>query len=104
MALIRQQSPAVGFVLRFLISAAALAVAAWLVPGIKVDGLGPLLMAAALFGIVNAVIKPIISILTCPLVVLTLGLFIFVINALMLMLTDWLANQLDVSFSVDNFG
>lgn len=104
MAAIRQQSPVVGFLLRFLISAVALAVAAWIVPGINYDGLGPLLAAAAIFGVVNAVIKPAVSVLTCPLVVLTLGLFIFVINALMLMLTDWFANRLDVNFSVDGFG
>lgn len=104
MAMIRQQSPVAAFLIRFLISAAALAVAAWLVPGIRVGGAGPLLLAALIFGVVNAIVKPVVSVLTCPLVILTLGLFIFVINALMLMLTDWFATQLDVRFSVDNFG
>ncbi len=99
MAVIRQQSPVIGLLLRFFISAAALGVATWLVPGIRAGGVGPLLAAAAIFGVVNAVIKPIISVLTCPLVVLTLGLFIFVINGLLF----WSVGSFVDGFHVDGF-
>lgn len=93
-----------GIIVRFLISAAALAAAAWIVPGIQVSNIWALLIAALIFGIVNAIVKPLLTLLTCPLIIVTLGLFIFVINALMLMLTDWIATQLDVGFVVENFG
>jgi putative membrane protein len=93
-----------GIIIRFLITALALAVAAWIVPGITADNIGALLIAALIFGIVNALIKPVLTLLTCPLIILTLGLFTFIINAAMLMLTDWVATQLDVRFSVENFG
>lgn len=93
-----------GIIIRFLITALALAVAAWIVPGIKADDIGALLIAALIFGVANALIKPVLTVLTCPLIIVTLGLFTFVINAAMLMLTDWVATQLDVRFSVENFG
>jgi|SRR5215203_1792780 len=98
-----RRSGAIGFLIRWLITAAALAVAVWLVPGITTDGAGPLLLAALIFGLVNAIIKPIVALLTCPLVILTLGLFVFVINALMLGLTSWIAEQFDIGFNVDGF-
>jgi putative membrane protein len=56
-----------------------------------------------IFGIVNAIIKPIIKLLSLPLIILTLGLFVFIVNALMLELTSWLASIWDLSFHVDNF-
>ena len=93
-----------GIIIRFLITALALAVAAWIVPGIRADNIGALLIAALIFGIVNALIKPVVTLLTCPLIIVTLGLFTFVINAAMLMVTDWVSTQLDVRFSVENFG
>ncbi len=75
-------------IIRIVINAVALFVAAYLVPGLTVtDNLMGLLLVAVIFGLVNAFIKPIVSILTCPINVLTLGLFTLVINALMLMLT-----------------
>jgi putative membrane protein len=75
--------------LRIVINAAAIAVTAALLPGIHVrnNNLLTFLLLGLVFGIVNALIKPLVTLLTCPFVILTLGLFIFVINGLMLMLT-----------------
>ena len=87
-------------ILRIVINAVALWVAAYLVPGIGVtDQVTGLLIAALVFGIVNALIKPIVSIISCPITILTLGLFTLVINALMLLLTGYLVPGL----SVDGF-
>lgn len=70
----------------WLINAAALYVAATLIPGVVVEGTGALLLAALVIGLVNAVIRPILVFLTLPITVLTLGLFYFVLNGLMLYL------------------
>src|SRR6185436_514269 len=77
------------FLLRVIINAIAIAITASVLPGIHVVNrdLGTLLIIGLIFGIVNALIKPILSVLTCPFIILTLGLFIFVINGLMLLLT-----------------
>ncbi len=77
------------FLIRVVVNALALAITAALLPGITVlnNDLGTLLILGFVFGVVNALIKPIITLLTCPLVLLTLGLFIFVINGLMLLIT-----------------
>jgi putative membrane protein len=93
-----------GFLIRFVINAAALGVAAWLLPGIEVENAQALLLAALIFGLANAFIKPILAIITCPLILLTLGLFTLVLNALMMGLTSWVAEQLDIGFHVDGFG
>jgi putative membrane protein len=99
----------VRLIVRLLASAVALAVAAWLVDGISV---GPgtdteraltLLGVAVIFGLVNAIVRPILRLLTLPLVILTLGLFLLVVNALMLLLTEWIAEQFDLAFQVDGF-
>jgi putative membrane protein len=99
----------VRLIVRLLASAVALAVAAGLVDGISV---GPgtnreraltLLGVAIIFGLVNAIVRPILRLLTLPLVVLTLGLFLLVLNALMLLLTEWIAEQFDLAFQVDGF-
>jgi putative membrane protein len=92
------------FVLRLLATATALWVAELAVPGITYTGsaLG-LLVVALVFGFVNAVVRPVLKLLTCPLVVLTLGLFIFVLNALMLWLTSALAQALGIGFTVNGF-
>ena len=84
--------------LRWLINAIAIGVTTWLMPGIEVSGgiLG-LVIVAAVFGLVNAIVRPIIMFFTCPLIVLTLGLFVLIINALMLSLTAWLTPLLSVS-------
>jgi putative membrane protein len=92
------------FLVRLLITAAALWVTVALVPGITHVGPGwQLLVVALVFGLVNAVIRPLLLTLTCPLVVLTLGLFIFVLNALMLWLTGALSGALGIAFQVDGF-
>ncbi|MDO9371901.1 MAG: phage holin family protein [Gammaproteobacteria bacterium] len=79
-----------GFILRLLIVALGLWLASELVPGIEVTGVGTLLGAALLLGIVNAVVRPVLIILTLPATVFTLGLFLLVINAAMLGLVAWM--------------
>lgn len=86
-------------ILRWLINAAALYLTALLLPGITLRGAGPALIAAAILGIVNAVIRPLLLLLTLPLNILTLGLFTFVVNAVMLLLTSALVP----GFSVRGF-
>ena len=97
------------WIMRLLATALATAIAAWIVPGIEVvasDTAGKvvtLIVVAAIFGLVNSVVKPLFRALTGCLVVLTLGLFLLVINALMLMLTSWVAQQAGFGFEVDGF-
>ena len=92
------------FILRLLISAAALWVAIQLVDGIQYTGSSwSLLVVALVFGALNAGLRPLLTLLSIPLIVVTLGLFIFVINALMLMLTSWVSGLLDLGFHVDGF-
>ena len=95
---------------RLLVNAVALAVAAWLIPGITLDENATntdraitLAIVAVIFGLVNALIRPVVKLLALPLIILTLGLITFVINALMLMLTSWITGNLDVDFHVDGF-
>ena len=83
--------------IRWLVLAIAIAIAAAVVDGIHIDGGGGgLLAVAALFGLVNAFIRPIVRLLALPVRVMTLGLVSFVINGLMLLITDWLLDVLDV--------
>ncbi len=90
---------------RWIINALALYAAFNIIPGIHFEK-GPvaLLVVAALFGMVNSALRPLLTVLTCPLVVLTLGLFTFVINAMLLLITAWLSAQLDLGLFVDGFG
>jgi putative membrane protein len=97
------------FIVRLLAGAVALGVAAWLIDGIS---LGPgttnerivtLLFVALIFGLVNAIVRPIAQLISLPLLILTLGLFTFVVNALMLLLTAWIGSQFDLTFEVDGF-
>ena len=78
-----------GLVFRLVITALGLWAAATIVPGVTIRGVGNLIVAALLLGLVNAVIRPIILILTLPLTLLTLGLFIFVVNGISLALVAW---------------
>jgi putative membrane protein len=90
--------------LHWILNAAARWVAAALIPGLDFSGgLGRLLLVAAIFGIVNSTLRPILTVLTCPLIVLTLGLFTLVINALMLMVTGWLSEGWNLGFTVSGF-
>ena len=77
------------FLLRVIVSAIAIAVTAALLPGIRVanNDIFSFLLLGLIFGVVNALIKPIVTIMSCPLVILTLGLFLFVINGIMLLIT-----------------
>ena len=96
-------------VMRFLFSAAALAFATWVVPGIRMDSselqdnLIVIMVVAAIFGVVNAIVKPLFTFASAPLLLLTLGLFLLVINALLLWFTAWLAEQLHIGWHVDGF-
>ena len=96
-------------ILRLLANAGALAVATWLLSGISLtaDTTGQkvltLLVVALIFGIVNAIVKPIFTLVTALVVLLTLGLFLIVINALMLLLTSWLSDQFNLGWSVNGF-
>jgi putative membrane protein len=90
--------------IRLLINAVAVWVASRLVAGITVEGGWQVLAVVALIiGVVNALIRPVLKLLTCPLIILTLGLFTLVINALLLLLVSWLAGVLGVGFHVDGF-
>jgi putative membrane protein len=95
-------------------NAVALAVAAWLIPGIWFEGptqgeaelqdkLLPLVAVALIMGVVTSFVEPVVKLLSLPFIVLTLGLFLFVINALMLMFTGWIAGLADLGFHVDGF-
>src|SRR6266704_3798650 len=79
-----------GFLFRLVITLLGLWAAETIVPGVHLDGWGNLVVAALILGIVNAVIRPIILILTLPLTVLTLGLFILVVNGISLSLVAWM--------------
>lgn len=89
--------------LRLLITALSLWVATKFVPGISFrgDNYAALLGVALVFGAVNMIVKPILSLLSLPVVLITLGLFLFVINGLMLMLTSYLSARLNLGFHVD---
>jgi putative membrane protein len=97
-------------ILRLLANAAALAVATFLLAGIRLTEpttrgkVVTLLVVALIFGLVNAVVKPVFSLVSLPLVLLTLGLFLIVINALMLLLTSWISTRVDLGWFVDGFG
>jgi putative membrane protein len=86
-----------GIVLRWLILTLAIMVAAYLIEGIEVRGFGSALFAAALLGILNAFFRPVLIILTLPINVLTLGLFTFVINALLLMMASGVIGGFEVN-------
>ncbi|MFD5104660.1 phage holin family protein [Streptomyces cinereoruber] len=97
------------FVVKTLANAGALGVAIWLLQDITLTGestgkkILTLILVALVFGLVNFLVKPVVQLFTLPLFVLTLGLFTLVVNALMLLLTSWLADKLDLSFHVEGF-
>jgi putative membrane protein len=109
-ALAWQDRGMTNLLVKLLGNAIALAIATWLLADITLKGATTwrrvltLLIVAAIFGIVNAVVRPIAKLLSLPFIILTLGLLIFVINALMLMLTSWISGKLDVPFHVEGFG
>ncbi|MDQ0991837.1 phage holin family protein [Streptomyces sp. V3I7] len=97
------------FLVKTIANAGALAVAVWLLDKITLTGSSTgaktvtLIIVALVFGLVNFLVKPIVKLLTFPLFVLTLGLITLVVNALMLLLTSWVCDQIDVGFHVDGF-
>jgi putative membrane protein len=99
----------VKLLLWILTTMAGLAVAAWLLDGIHLDGTTwqdkvlPLAGAAVILGLVSVFVEPVVKFLSFPFIILTIGIFLLVINALMLMLTSWIAGQADVGFAVDGF-
>jgi putative membrane protein len=100
---------AMKLLLRILITAAALGVAAWLIPGIQVGGGSDarkaltLVVIALIFGVVNAVLKPIIKTIGCLFYILTLGLIGLVVNGLLLWLCSWIAGKLSLPFHITGF-
>lgn len=84
------------FILRILIAAAGLWLSARIIPGVNADGFTTLLIAGFLLGIVNAIVRPVVTVLTFPLTVATLGLFLIVVNAAMIGLVAWLLEGLTV--------
>jgi putative membrane protein len=97
------------FLVKTLANAGALAVAVWLLDKITLAGgstgkkVWTLILVALVFGLVNWLVKPVVKLLTFPLFILTLGLFTLIVNALMLLLTSWLADVLNLSFHVEGF-
>ncbi|MEV4768129.1 phage holin family protein [Micromonospora humida] len=98
-----------GFLIRLVITAIALWVTTLIVPGVDVSGRNgantafTLLLVALIFGVVNAVLKPVIKVVGCVFYLLSLGLFALVVNALLFLLTDRIARAVDLSFRVDGF-
>jgi putative membrane protein len=88
------------FLIRLIVNAAAVFLAAQLVPGITVSGMGTALLAGLILGFVNAIIRPILFLLTLPFTIVTLGLFIFVVNAVCVALAAWLVP----GFTISGFG
>ena len=92
------------FLLRLVGNALALWAAIQIVPGITYDGTNfSLVIIALIFGVVNALVRPLIVLLTCPLIVLTLGLFLFVVNAIMLSITEAISDWFDLGLYIDGF-
>jgi putative membrane protein len=97
-----------GILIRLIISALALWISTLVIDGITVSGsaaekAGTLLVVAAIFGVVNAILRPIIKVLGCWAYALTLGLVALVVNGVLFMLTSWIAGELELSFDVDKF-
>lgn len=85
------------FLARLFLNGIALIVASWFVPGLTITGPGPALIAGIALGLVNAVVRPILIVLTLPFTLVTLGLFLFVVNAICLALAAWLVPGFEVN-------
>nr|WP_310376678.1 phage holin family protein [Catenuloplanes atrovinosus] len=99
----------VGILIRLGISALALWIATLIIPGISLEtdslggAIGTLVAVAVIFGVVNAVLRPIIKVVGCGFYLLTLGLVALIVNGLLFMLTGWIAGELSLPFEVDGF-
>jgi putative membrane protein len=97
------------FIVWLAVNALALGVAVWLFDGITLTGSSDtdkvitLVVVGAIFGVINMFVRPIVNLLSLPLIVLTLGLMLLVVNALMLLLTSKIAESVDLGFNVDGF-
>lgn len=99
-----------GLVVRTIINGIALWVTAWLVDGIEFgsstdtwETVKVVAFVALIFGLLNAFVRPILKLISLPFIILTLGLFVFIVNAAMLMLTSWISEKLGLAFHVDEF-
>jgi len=93
-----------GFILSFLATAASLWVAVWIVDGFEFSGeWWQFLIVAAIMGLANAVVKPILRLFSLPLILLTLGLFLLVVNALVLSLVVWLSGVFELGLTSEGF-
>lgn len=86
-----------GFIIKLLLTAVAVVLSAYLLPGVNVDGFGTALIVALVLAVLNAIVRPILVILSLPITFLTLGLFLLVINALIILLTDALIPGFEVN-------
>lgn len=99
----------VTFLTWFVTNTAGLAVAAWMLDGIAFEGadwtekLIPLVLVAAILSVIDMFVAPAVKLLSIPFIIVTIGLFLLVINALMLLLAGWVADQLDIGFVLDGF-
>src|SRR4030042_5087457 len=93
------------FLIRWAINTLALYVAIAIVPGIHPESTRwfALLILGLIFGLLNAVVRPVLRLLTCPLILLTLGLFVLILNTVLFVLTGWLGSPFPIGFSVHNF-
>lgn len=92
-----------GFLVRVLVNAATIALAASLIPGIRLDGAWPALLAGVVLGLINGLVRPVLIVLTLPITLLTLGFFLLVLNALCLSATAWLVPGFDIDGFVPAF-
>lgn len=88
-----------GFIIKLILTGIAAAVAAYLLPGVVIDGIGNAILLALVLAILNAILRPILVVLTIPVTLLTLGLFLLVINALIILIADYILD----GFRVDGF-
>ena len=92
------------FILRWTINAIALFLAVYFVPGINLEsGWTSIIWLALIFGLVNAFLRPLLKLLTCPLIILTLGLFTLIINTILFYVTDWIGSFFGVGITIHNF-
>ena len=99
------------FLIRVVVNGLALWVAALVVPGVNLatgdsswtTKAVTIVFVALVFGLINAFIKPIVKLFSLPFIILTLGLFTFLVNAFMLQITEWICDWLDLDFSIDHF-
>ncbi|MFL6170891.1 MAG: phage holin family protein [Ornithinibacter sp.] len=99
------------FLIRVAVNGLALWVAALVIPGVNLgtgdsswtNKLLTVLFVALVFGVINAFVKPIVKLLSLPFIVLTLGLFTFIVNAFMLQITEWISDWLNLDFTIDEF-